>query len=76
MDHLEESKDRYLNQWTHCGKTLHAQNAKIACDCGQSWDWVDTLGEMMEHLTVLEQVTECTPLGKSPNDDTNEPGFF
>jgi len=79
MDRLEESKDRYLNQWTHCGKLLHAQNSQIRCDCGQAWVWAGTLGEMMEHLETMEQVTRQAGLTPAPvqvtTEDSDEVGF-
>ena len=79
MDRLEEAKDRYLNQWTHCGKMLHAQNSQITCECGQTWVWAGTLGEMMEHLEVLEQVTTQAGVVAVPVqvtvEDSDEVGF-
>ena len=79
MDRLEEAKDRYLNQWTHCGKMLHAQNSQITCECGQTWVWAGTLGGMMEHLEVLEQVTTQAGVVAVPvqvtAEDSDEVGF-
>lgn len=74
-DTLEEAKDRYLNQWKHCDRLLHAQDAKIRCECGQTWEWVGTLGETMECLAILEEVV-VRNAATQPSDCTQEVSLF
>lgn len=73
-DALEEAISRYLNQWKHCDRLLHAQDSKIRCECGQSWVWVETLGETMELLAIMEEVTTRTL--PSPSSSSQEVSLF
>lgn len=71
---LDASISRYLNQWQHCpDKQLATVKPNIACECGQSWPWVNTLGETME---MLEWADEITRRSVSEVSGENQPGLF
>lgn len=75
MADLEASKTRYINQWSHCGKQLTATSPLIHCECGQSWPWVNTLGETMEMLEWSEDVK--LRVAEVPSSgDAEQPGLF
>ncbi len=75
-DTLEDAKDRYLNQWKHCDRRLHAQDAKIRCECGQTWDWIGTLGSTMEMLATLEEITSRAVSALHSQNDSSEVSLF